>query len=91
MTETLTEVRLSQARTETTLKAVVKLQEKHEEQINNPRGKISLLEQEIGNTNERIDGVTKAVESIKIYLGLIAVGITIIINFTLDWFWKIFE
>jgi len=85
MRETLTEVRLSQARTETTLEAVVKLQEKHEEQINNPDGKIAHLERKINGVNKKIDFVDKAVGGIKIYLGLIAIGFTIVVNFALDW------
>ena len=68
-----------------------KIQEKHEYQINNPNGRVSLVEKEMGTTKEKVEQIDKAIEGVKIYLGLIAVGVTIIINFVINWVGKIFN
>lgn len=41
--ETLTDIRVSQARTETTLESVVSIQDRHEEEIKGIKGKIDKI------------------------------------------------
>jgi chromosome segregation ATPase len=80
---TLSDIRVSQARTEERLESAIKLQEKHEKQLNDPEGAVAVIKQ-------RVNSVEKAVNGIKIYLGIIATSITLIINFFADWVMSFF-
>jgi len=82
MQATLSDVRISQGRTEEKLEAVVKLQEKHDVQLNSPNGKVYSLEKKVSKMEKEVSGV-------KVYLGLIVTAITtvvtVLINIVAGW------